>query len=233
LASIAEKLAEKQKEISISEFFERNKHILGFDSLQKALLTSVKEGVDNSLDACEEAGIEPEIFVEIDRLNKNEYTVAIEDNGPGIVKKQLTQVFGRLLYGSRFHAIKQSRGQQGIGISGVVMYSQLTSGKATKIKSKVKEKDVAYQVELMIQGQVHKREAIGIRVSQEHRDCQSACEDNLQGPGRQEDDLREGYRRDAQGGRRNQASPLRPRARDAYEDGEVHKELQVRGVPAI
>jgi DNA topoisomerase-6 subunit B len=150
LASIAEQLAKKQKEISISEFFERNKHILGFDSLQKALLTSVKEGVDNSLDACEDAGILPEIIVSIKRLSKDEFTVSIEDNGPGIVKKELPQVFGRLLYGSRFHAIKQSRGQQGIGISGVVMYAQITMGKATKIRSKVKENDVAYEVELMM-----------------------------------------------------------------------------------
>jgi DNA topoisomerase-6 subunit B len=150
LESIAEELAKKQKEISISEFFERNKHILGFDSLQKALLTSVKEGVDNSLDACEDAGILPEIHIEVNRVSKDEYTIVIEDNGPGIVKRVLPNVFGRLLYGSRFHAIKQSRGQQGIGISGVVMYSQITTGKPTRIRTKVKEGDVAYEVELMI-----------------------------------------------------------------------------------
>jgi len=150
LASIAEELAKKQKEISISEFFEKNKHILGFDSLQKALLTSVRESVDNSLDACEDAGVLPEIFVEVNRISKDEYQIVTEDNGPGIVKSELANVFGRLLYGSRFHAIKQSRGQQGIGISGVVMYSQITTGKSTKIKSKVKEKDVAYEVELII-----------------------------------------------------------------------------------
>jgi len=148
--SIAEKLAKKQKEISISEFFERNKHILGFDSLQKALLTSVKEGVDNSLDACEDAGILPEIYIELDRISRDEYHVVVEDNGPGIVKRVLPNVFGRLLYGSRFHSIKQSRGQQGIGISGVVMHSQITTGKATKVRTKVKENDVAHEVELMI-----------------------------------------------------------------------------------
>ncbi|MCK5548681.1 MAG: DNA topoisomerase VI subunit B, partial [Thermoplasmata archaeon] len=150
LTSIAEELAQKQKEISISEFFARNKHILGFDSLQKALLTSVKEGVDNALDACEDAGVLPEIYIEISRLSKDEYCVVTEDNGPGIVTRVLPKVFGSLLYGSRFHAIKQSRGQQGIGISGVVMYAQITTGKPTRIRTKVKEEDVAYEVELMI-----------------------------------------------------------------------------------
>ncbi|HEX9508034.1 MAG TPA: hypothetical protein VF947_06480, partial [Myxococcales bacterium] len=61
----AEQMATRQREISISEFFTKNRHLLGFDSPSKALLTAVKEAVDNSLDACEEAGILPEILVEI------------------------------------------------------------------------------------------------------------------------------------------------------------------------
>jgi len=148
--SIAEELAKKQREISISEFFERNKHILGFDSLARALITSVKEGVDNALDACSDADILPEILVEVNRVGKDEYNVVIEDNGPGIVKKEVPNVFGRLLYGSRFYALKQTRGQQGIGISGAIMYAQLTTGKPSIILSKVKGQDVAYQIQLMI-----------------------------------------------------------------------------------
>ena len=95
MASIAEELADKQQEISVGEFFERNKHILGFDSLTKALVTTVKEGVDNSLDACEEASILPEIKIEIEELNEKEYRVAVEDNGPGIVKRKIPEVFGK------------------------------------------------------------------------------------------------------------------------------------------
>ena len=120
---IAHKLAEKQKEISVAEFFERNKHILGFGNPTRALLTSVKEGVDNVLDACEESGILPDIYVEIRNHEDGECKLIVEDNGPGIVKKQIPHIFGRLLYGSRFHAIRQSRGQQGIGISAVVLSS--------------------------------------------------------------------------------------------------------------
>ncbi|UCG69236.1 MAG: DNA topoisomerase VI subunit B [Thermoplasmata archaeon] len=148
--SIAEELAKKQKEISVSEFFERNKQILGFDTLTRSLLTAVKEGVDNSLDACEEANILPEISIEINQVSRNEYQIIMEDNGPGIVKKQIPHIFGRLLYGSRFHAIRQSRGQQGIGISAAVMYGQLTTGKPTLVRSKTKREDVAHEITLMM-----------------------------------------------------------------------------------
>lgn len=148
--SIAEELAKKQREISVSEFFERNKQILGYDSPTKALLTVVKEGAENSADACEEAEILPDIFVEVKKVDKDEFLVVIEDNGPGIVKKEVPNVFGRLLYGSRFHARRQSRGQMGLGISGAVMYGQLTAGKPTRITSKTAEMDVAFQIELIL-----------------------------------------------------------------------------------
>lgn len=106
--SIAEELAKKQREISVSEFFERNKQILGYDSPTKALLTAVKEGVDNSLDAAADADILPDVLVEVRKVDKDEFLVAVEDNGPGIVKKEVPNVFGRLLYGSRFHSRRQS-----------------------------------------------------------------------------------------------------------------------------
>jgi len=148
--SIAEELAKKQREISVSEFFERNKQILGYDSPTKALLTVVKEAWENSGDACEEAAILPDIVVEVSKAEKDEFLVSVEDNGPGIVKKQVPNVFGRLLYGSRFHARRQSRGQMGLGISGAVMYGQLTTGRPTKIRSKTAEDDVAYEIELIL-----------------------------------------------------------------------------------
>ncbi len=150
VTDIAETLAKQQKEISIAEFFEKNKQILGFDSQTKSLITAVKEGVDNSLDACEEARILPDIYVELTEIEKGEFKIVIEDNGPGIVKRQIANVFGRLLYGSRFHAIRQSRGQQGIGISAVVMYSQLTTGKPAFIISKTKSEEVAHYVKLVL-----------------------------------------------------------------------------------
>jgi DNA topoisomerase-6 subunit B len=149
MTSVAEQLAKKQKEISVSEFFERNRQILGFDSLTKALLMAVKEAVDNSLDACEEAGILPDIVVKLEKVDDKEFKLTVEDNGPGIVPTMIPNVFGRLLFGSRFHAIRQSRGQQGIGISATVMYGQMTTGKPARITSKT-ESDKPAAVKLIM-----------------------------------------------------------------------------------
>ena len=66
--STAEEMAGQQREISVSEFFTKNRHLLGFDNPRKALLTTVKEAVDNAPDACEEAGILPHIEVSITRV---------------------------------------------------------------------------------------------------------------------------------------------------------------------
>ena len=103
-----------------------------------------------SLDACEEARILPEIKVEIKKLDnkKDIVQLKIEDNGPGIPQKSIEKVFGQLLFGSRFHAIRQSRGQQGIGITGVVMYSQLTTGKPTHVRSKIATESTAAVVDI-------------------------------------------------------------------------------------
>ena len=146
---IAEELAKGQREISIAEFFEKNKHMLGFDSGARGLVTAVKEAVDNALDATEEAGFRPDIYVEIAEAG-DYYRLIIEDNGPGITKEQLPKVFGKLLYGSRFHAREQSRGQQGIGISAAVLYSQLTSGKPAKVTSRTQGEEQAEYFELII-----------------------------------------------------------------------------------
>jgi DNA topoisomerase-6 subunit B len=132
----AQSIALKQREISVSEFFAKNRHMLGFDSPTRALLTAIKEAVDNSLDACEEAGLLPDIRVQIEEIAEARYRITVADSGPGIVKSQVPKIFGKLLYGSKFHELKQSRGQQGIGISAAVMYSQLTTGKHVRITTR-------------------------------------------------------------------------------------------------
>jgi len=157
---IALELAKKQREISIAQFFERNKHLLGFDNRRKALLTVVKECVDNSLDACEEANTLPEVKVEIVDLQNFRYRITIEDNGPGIVKKQIPHIFARLLYGSKFFKLSQSRGQQGIGVSASVLYAQLTTGKPAKITSKISPKNPAHYYELRIDTKSNRAEEV-------------------------------------------------------------------------
>jgi DNA topoisomerase VI subunit B len=159
----AESLAQKQREISVSEFFVKNRHLLGFDNPSKALLTTIKEAVDNSLDACEEAGILPELHVEVHdlalearkgdaELTKGEgrFLVVVEDNGPGIVKAQVPKIFGKLLYGSKFHRLKQARGQQGIGISAAAMYGQLTTGKPIRVTSRVGKRKDAHVFDIQL-----------------------------------------------------------------------------------
>ena len=148
--STATDLAKNQRDISVSEFFAKNRHLLGFDNPSKALLTTVKEGVDNSLDACEEAGVLPDVRVEIAQVSDTRFRVAIEDNGPGIVRAQVPKIFGSLLYGSKFHRLRQSRGQQGIGISAAGMYGLLTTGKPIVITTRTGKNKEAHHFELVI-----------------------------------------------------------------------------------
>ncbi len=148
--TIAQQLASKQREISVAEFFERNRQILGFDNPQRALLTTVKEACDNGLDACADAALLPELLVEISKEGDERYRVAVTDNGPGILRKEIPNVFARLLYGSRFHQNRQARGQQGIGISAAVLYANLTTNRPVKIISKVEEEEAAHVLELAI-----------------------------------------------------------------------------------
>jgi DNA topoisomerase-6 subunit B len=157
----AMEMGAKQREISVSEFFTKNRHLLGFDNPRKALLTCVKEAVDNSLDACEEAGILPEISVQIEVVavgdagppppsQATRFRVTVTDNGPGIVREQIPRIFAKLLYGSKFHRLRMSRGQQGIGISAAGMYGQLTTGKPIRIISRTSDKKPAHCYEVHI-----------------------------------------------------------------------------------
>ncbi len=182
----AETMAAKQRDISVSEFFAKNRHLLGFDNPRKALLTTVKEAADNSLDACEEAGILPDITVVIEDLEEmvkspkgqlakeaeagagdgkkpkmsksSRYRVTIVDNGPGIVRKQVEHIFGRLLYGSKFHRLKMSRGQQGIGISAAGMYGLITTGKPMQIQTRPDAKKKAHHIELAMNTKTNRAE---------------------------------------------------------------------------
>ncbi len=156
----AETMAKSQRSISVSEFFAKNRHLLGFDNPRKALLTTVKEAVDNALDACEEAGIMPVVEIEIHQISETHFKVAVQDNGPGIVKKQIPSIFGQLLYGSKFHRLRMSRGQLGIGISAAGMYGLLTTGQPVKIISRTGPRASAHYYELKIDTRQNKPDII-------------------------------------------------------------------------
>jgi DNA topoisomerase VI subunit B len=156
----AVEMGARQREISVSEFFTKNRHLLGFDNPRKALLTCVKEAVDNALDACEEAGILPEVIVRLEVATNgnaapapsqaNRFRITVIDYGPGIVRQQIPKIFAKLLYGSKFHRLRMSRGQQGIGISAAGMYAQLTTGKPVQITSRISAKSPAHYFEVQI-----------------------------------------------------------------------------------
>jgi len=156
----AAEMGARQREISVSEFFTKNRHLLGFDSPRKALLTCIKEAVDNALDACEEAGILPEVIVKLEVVANNgttpapsqatRFRITVIDYGPGIVRQQIPPIFAKLLYGSKFHRLRMSRGQQGIGISAAGMYAQLTTGKPVQIISRTSARAPAHYFEVQI-----------------------------------------------------------------------------------
>jgi len=156
----AESMAAKQRAISISEFFAKNRHLLGFDNPRKALLTAVKEAVDNSLDACEEAHILPDLTINIQPVSDNKFVLTIKDNGPGIVKQQIPNIFARLLYGSKFHSLKMSRGQQGIGISAAGMYGLLTTGEPVQIISRTNPGKKAHHYHVQIDTSKNRPEVV-------------------------------------------------------------------------
>ena len=178
---IAIELAKKQQEISVASFFEKNRHLLGFDNPRKSLLTTIKEAVDNSLDACEEGNVLPEINVEVIDMQNNRFRVIVEDNGPGIVKKQIPNIFAKLLYGSKFFKLSQSRGQQGIGISASVLYAQLTTGNPARITSKIGKKHDAHYYELHIDTHKNKPDIIKDETKTWNKDHGTRIELDLEG----------------------------------------------------
>ncbi len=178
----AESMAKKQREISVSEFFAKNRHLLGFDNPKRALMTAVKEAVDNSLDACEEAGILPDLLVELKMINEERFRMIVEDNGPGIIKAQVPKIFGKLLYGSKFHTMKQSRGQQGIGISAAGLYAQITTGMPVRIATRTGAKKPVYECELTLDTTKNQAELSAEKESAEwHRDHGTRVEIEFEG----------------------------------------------------
>jgi len=131
----AETLFKEFKSVQLSEFFRKNRQYLGYVGKIKSLTTVVHEFLTNSLDACEEAGILPDIKIEIVQLGEEHFKVLLEDNGPGIPEQHLERVFGQLLTGTKFHRNIQLRGQQGLGVSGAVLFSQITTGQPSRVKS--------------------------------------------------------------------------------------------------
>lgn len=143
---------------STAEYFAKNLQQVGFSSPLKAVLTTLKEAVDNSLDACEAAGILPDLLVEISKVgtgstkNTDLIRIVVEDNGPGIEGEDLAKVYGEYLASSKFGRGTCSRGQQGIGISAATTWAQMTNARGVNVVSKTKKmrKAISAQVDVDI-----------------------------------------------------------------------------------
>ncbi|MCB0366388.1 MAG: DNA topoisomerase VI subunit B [Bdellovibrionaceae bacterium] len=139
---------------STAEYFAKNLQQVGFSSPTKAVLTTLKEAIDNALDACEEAGIAPELTVMVNKVGKGSTRTAdlveiiVEDNGPGIDPNDLSKVFGEYLASSKFGRGQCSRGQQGIGISAATTWAQLTNAAGVSVISKTNKMRKAMQVQI-------------------------------------------------------------------------------------
>src|SRR2546423_1126007 len=146
---MAKAAAAKITSASTAEYFSKNLQQVGFSSHTKAVLTTIKEAVDNALDACEDSEILPEVSVEVEKLgagsskNADSIRVTVEDNGPGLELEDVPKVFGEYLASSKFGRGRCSRGQQGIGISAVTTWAQLTSASGATVVTKTPKMRVA------------------------------------------------------------------------------------------
>ncbi|MBS1962170.1 MAG: DNA topoisomerase VI subunit B [Bdellovibrionales bacterium] len=156
---------------STAEYFSKNLQQVGFSSQVKAVLTTLKEAVDNALDACEEHNILPEIELWVEKMGSgtlkgsDKIRIKVLDNGPGIDGDDIPKVFGEYLASSKFGRGRCSRGQQGIGISAATTWAQLTNATGAKVISKTKamRKAVSGTVEVDIKnnrGNMKDRETI-------------------------------------------------------------------------
>ena len=159
MAQQANELFENFDQLTPSEFFRKNKQMLGFTGKIRSLTIVFHELITNSFDAAEEAGILPEIDIELKRIDKEHYILRHKDNGPGIPEDYVMQVYCQMFAGSKFRNI-QSRGQQGLGCSGCVLLSQMTTGQPARVISCYKEGDEIKGVKMKFKMDVKKNQGL-------------------------------------------------------------------------
>ncbi|MDE1873666.1 MAG: DNA topoisomerase VI subunit B [Candidatus Micrarchaeota archaeon] len=144
----ADEIFKEFKEHSITEFFRKNSQMLGYAGKVRSLTTIAHEYITNSLDACEEAGILPDIEIRVKEISENRYGVYVRDNGPGIPSKHVGKALASVLTGTKFHRYMQQRGQQGIGAGGCTIFALITTGRGIRVKSSTGKE--AYTCDLSI-----------------------------------------------------------------------------------
>ena len=148
MSEVRKNVQNNLRNVKSSEFFWDNMSMLGFKNESRALVMAVKEAIDNAIDSCEDIGVMPDIYLELEDVKEDVIKMVVEDNAGGIPPEEIENVFGRILYSSKFGSWKQSRGQQGIGISAVFLWSQKYNGNKTRITSKQPEDNKATAIEI-------------------------------------------------------------------------------------
>lgn len=167
LLTVAEAEARKMRAVNPAQYYRQNLGQLGFGDPEHALVQTIKELMDNSLDACEAMGVLPEVEVELTATprryevvtNRTKdgsvrsfpiFRLVVEDNGCGVLRSKVAKCFGSVLYGSKFFSFKQSRGQQGLGVHAAIIYAQLTSLEPAIITTKTESDPKAYRIVMKI-----------------------------------------------------------------------------------
>jgi DNA topoisomerase-6 subunit B len=125
--------------ISPSDFFYRNREIAGFSNPSRAIYASVRELLENALDACERQRVPPDIFLRLTEVSTSEgdtsiYILRIEDNGTGLPPEQIPSAFCRVFYGSKY-TLQQARGTFGLGGTITILYGQITTHQPVTVTS--------------------------------------------------------------------------------------------------
>lgn len=171
--TVAEAEAKKMRAVNPAQYYRQNLGQLGFGDPEHALVQTIKELVDNSLDAAEAMGVLPEVTVVLTATEKEYelmtnkikdggmrkfpiFKIRVDDNGCGVVRSKVAKAFGKVLYGSKFFSFKQSRGQQGLGVHAAIIYAQLTSLEPAIITTKTETDQMAYRVALKIDTEQNK-----------------------------------------------------------------------------
>lgn len=126
--------AEKYRAISPAEFFYKYREIAGFSSPARAIYQTVRELVENALDATDAHGILPDVKISIKRVDEIQefYRITVEDNGIGIPPDVVPDAFGRVLFSSKY-VLRQTRGMYGLGVKMAVLYGQMTTGRPVEV----------------------------------------------------------------------------------------------------
>ena len=143
---------EEFREMSVAEFFAKYREVAGFSNPARALYQTIRELVENALDATDGHGIIPEVRIYIERINDNGRSwcrVVVEDNGIGVPPTVMPEAFGKVLFSSKY-VLRQTRGMYGLGVKAAILYGQVTTGNPVEVTSTTKGSSYVYYKKLFI-----------------------------------------------------------------------------------